>query len=644
MGAIASDFSRPVKIAAGVFVVATVAWSIFYIMSVATRLGIVLGNTQYVALGTAFLLPQAFLLFRANDKRPRGRIPWYDFLAAFLAFAIPLFVFFSYGQQRAGGWGIHPPTYAFVLGIIMILLIMEGARRTGGTFFVVAVIVCASLPLLAEHLPGFLRSLPIKPERVVGNMFLTSEGIFGPIMQTFVQVFLLFIFFGVLIQVGGGGKFFINMASSFMGHTTGGAAKVAVISSSLFGTISGSATANVSVCGAFTIPMMKEAGYEPHVAAAVEAASSEGGAIMPPVMGAIAFLMANFLGIPYWRVALAAIIPALIYYWCLFSQVHFHAVNHKLKGIPKSELPSARKTLIDGWHIAATLFLLIYFLFIEKMTPGKSVMFTSLIYIVLCYMRKSTRPTSETYKALIMGSAKVFGQLTGILLAIGIIVAGVGLSGVDMSTAQWLGNGSHSVWIALLALCAAAFVLGTGMPGSAIYMLLAVLMAPALETFGLAVLAIHMTILYWGLIADFTPPTAVAPTIAAGYAGANPLKTQWQTMRLGAVIFIAPFFFVFHPVILFIDFQLADFVWVVASAAIGFWLVARGFEGYESGSRAKTARRILVLAAGVAVLSMTWWAQVVGIVLAVGLEVFARRNKVIVPSQGGSGQSMQKTN
>ncbi|MDO8473671.1 MAG: TRAP transporter fused permease subunit [Dehalococcoidia bacterium] len=643
MGANTGDYSRLVKITAGVLVVATLAWSVIYVMSVATRLGIVVGSMQYVALGASLLLPQAFLLFRANDKRPKGNIPWYDLLAAIMAFAIPLYVFATYGQARSGGWGIHPPTEAIILGVAMILLVIEGARRTGGTFFVVAVVICASLPLVAQYLPGFLKSLPIQPNRAVGNMFLTSEGMFGSVMQVFVQVFLLFIFFGVLIQVGGGGKFFINLAMSFMGHTTGGAAKVAVISSSLFGTISGSATANVSVCGAFTIPMMKEAGYKPHFAAAVEAAASEGGAIMPPVMGAIAFLMANFLGIPYWRVALAAIVPALIYYWCLFSQVHFHAVNHNLIGVPKGELPSAKKTLIEGYHIVATLVILIWLLFIEKLTPGKAVMFTSIAYIVLCCLRKSTRPTKETLKAMLQNSARIFGQLSAILLAIGIIVAGIGLSGIDMSTAQWLGNGTHSVWVGLLALCAAAFVLGTGMPGSAIYLLLAILMAPALVTFGLSLLAVHMTILYWGLIADFTPPTAVAPTVAAGYAGANPLKTQWQTMRLGAVIFIAPFFFVFHPVILFENFQLAEFVWVVASAAIGFWLVARGFEGYEPGSRAKIARRVLALAAGVMILSMTWWAQVVGIVLAAGLEVFARRGKVTVPSQGRSGHPAQKT-
>jgi len=633
-------YDRAVKITAGVLVIATLAVSVFYVMSIAPRLGIVVGSIQYVALGTSLLLPQAFLQFRATDKRPKGQIPWYDFLAALLSFAIPFFVFVTYNQARAGGWGLFPPTSAFVLGIILILLVIEGARRTGGNFFVITVIVCGAVPLFAHVLPGFLQNLPVQPGRVIGTIFLTSNGIFGSVMQTFVLVFLLYIFFGVLIQVVGGGTFFNNIALALLGHTAGGAAKVAVISSSLFGMISGSASANVSVDGAVTIPMMKKAGYKPHFAAAVEAAASEGGAIMPPVMGAVAFIMADFLGLPYWRIALAAIVPAILYYWCLFSQVHFHAINHGMKGLPRNELPPLGKSLLDGWHVIATVLVLVWLLFVQKVSPGKSVLIASVAFLLFSSMRKSTRPNPAMLTGLLQGSARVFGQLAAIILAIGVIIGGIGLAGIDMSLTQWLESGTHSVWVGLLSLAIAAFVLGTGMPGSAIYLLLAVLMAPPLETFGLNRLAIHMTILYWGLLADFTPPTAVGPMIAAGYAGASPIKTCLQTMRLGAVLYVAPLFFIFHPVILFEEFKIVPFLYVVASAFLGFRLVARAFEGYPPpASLAKNARRLVALASGIMILSMLWYLQVAGMLIAAGLTVLSNEGKFRVPFLGRSSPS-----
>ncbi len=616
---------RAISYALTVFIV---LFSTFYITSMATRLNMVVSYMQYISIGSAVLLPLAFICFRANRKTPGDRVPWYDVFAAVLGFAIPFYVVFTYYQGKMGGWGTVPPATAVVLGIVMIVLVIEAARRTAGTFFAITVVVGVTLPLYVQYLPGLFASLPVGPEKLVGTLFLTENGMFGQVMKTFILVFLLYIFFGVLVQVGGGGKFFNDIAMALLGHTTGGPAKVAVISSSLFGMISGSAAANISVDGAFTIPMMKRAGYEPHFAAAVEASSSEGGIIMPPVMGAVAFIMADFLGMPYWRVALAAAVPAVLYYWCLFSQVHFHAVNHGMKGIPRDkELPPLRKTLFEGWHLILTIGILVYLLFVGKMSPGKSVLVTSVFFVVACSVRKSTRPTMGTFVDLLRASARVFGQLAPILLAIGLIVGGIGLSGLDISVVQWLTSDTGtSVWVALLILALAALILGTGMPGSAIYLLLAVLMAPALESYGLSQLAVHMTILYWGLLADFTPPTAVGPSIAAGYAGASPMRTTLQTMRLGVVIYLAPFFFIFHPVILFEQFQVWPFILVVASAFVGFRFLARAFEGYEPpSSLAKLVQRVVALAAGVLILSMTWYLQVAGVLLAVTLVLMGGR-------------------
>ncbi len=616
-----NEYSRAVKGVAVALSACAVLLTIFYALAGAPRLGIVMGSMQYINLGASLLLPLGFILYRANERTPRNLIPWYDVIAAVLSFGIPLYVFATYEKALSSSWIVFPPTTALVLGIIMSLLVLEAARRTGGVFFAATAAVLATLPMWVHFLPGFLKGNEFTLGRVVGSFFISTEGIFGTVMKTFILTFLLFIFFGVATQIVGAGKFFTNVAMALLGRATGGPAKAAVIASSLFGTISGSASANVTVCGTFTIPLMIQAGYKPHFAAAVESAASEGGIIMPPIMGAVAFIMADFLGIPYWRVAAAAAIPAILYYWCLFSQVHFHAVNHGLRKLERSEIPSLRKTLLEGWHFVVTALFLVWLLFVQKTNPGQAALFTTIALLLLCSIQKSTRPNLKVMGDLLFTSARVFGQLAPVLLGIGLIIAGINLSGLGMSVTQWLETGAGAnVWLGLLVLAIAAFVLGTGMPGTAIYMLLALLMAPPLESLGLNRLAVHMTILYWGLMADLTPPTAIAPTIAAGYAGASPMKTSLQAMRLASVIYIAPFFFVFHPVLLFEQFSIRPFAYTVLSAVVGFWLLARGFEGYgPPGNWNKHVRRLAALAAGAAMLTMSWYIQVIGVLLAAAL-------------------------
>lgn len=611
-------YDRIVKGVAWVLVTCAVLLSAFYALSVAPRLGIVMGTTQFVNLAAALLLPLAFLLVRAKELPKYSTLPWYDALAALLSFGIPMFAFVTYTRALTSSWIIFPPSLVLALGIVMSVLVVEAARRTGGKFFVISVVILALAPFYVQFLPGFLKGNPYTLPRVIGSYFVGSEGIFGSVMKTFILSFLLFIFFGVATQACGAGKFFTNVSLALLGRYRGGSAKAAIVASSLFGTISGSASANVTVCGSFTIPMMKQAGYKPHFAAAVEAASSEGGIIMPPVMGAVAFVMADFLGLSYWKIALAAIVPAILYYWCLFSQVHFHALNHGLKAVPPGSVPPLRETLREGWHLVLVAVFLVWLLFVQKVNPGQAALFATVALFAVSSVRKSTRPDAKMMVTLVETSAKVFAQLAPIIMAIGLIIAGISLSGLGMSFTQWLQtiSGSSPV-LGLVALAMAAFVLGTGMPGVAIYMLLALLMAPTLESFGLNRVAVHMTILYWGLMADFTPPTAIAPTIAAGYAGASPLATSLQAMRLAAVIYVAPFFFVFHPVILFQHFQIAPFIFTVVSAFLGCWLLARAFEGYGPASDwRKHTMRLAALVSGAAVLSMVWYLQIPGIAIA----------------------------
>ncbi len=621
--------NRVVRVIAVVLGTCAVLESAFYVTSAAPRLNMVIGTLQYVSLGASFLLPLPFLLMRANGKAPKDKVPWYDVIAAILSFLVPLVMFFNDERARIGMWGMFPPKPVLVAGITMCILVAEGSRRAAGNFFAGAVVVLGLAPIYVHLLPGFLKGRTVDLDRLIGVNFTTSHGMFGTVMQTFILVYLLFIFFGVATQLAGAGEFFTNLSISLLRNARGASGKVAVIASSLFGTISGSASANVSVCGSFTIPMMKRGGYSPHFAAAVEAASSEGGILMPPVMGAVAFIMANFLGIPYWRVALAALVPAVLYYVSLFAQVHFHAVNHGLGAVELAERPTLRKALLQGWHIIVAALILVWLLFIVKMNAGQSALLATVALFALTMIRKSTRPSSADISKLAGDSAKVFGHLGPVLLAIGIIVAGIDVSGLGMSFTQWLRAG-QSPFAALLSLAVIAFVLGTAMPVAAVYMLLAVLMGPALESFGLNRIAVHMTILYWGVMSDFTPPTAIGPTIAAGYAGASPMKTCLQAMRLAGVIYIAPFFFIFHPVLLFEDFQIVPFVFAVSSGVVGLLLLARAFEGYgPPGNGIKRFKRLTSLVASLLFLSMIWYLVVAGVVLAVVILLSGRAEEVL---------------
>ncbi|MDO8473531.1 MAG: TRAP transporter fused permease subunit [Dehalococcoidia bacterium] len=611
---------KTVRVVCGTLGLLGVLLSTFYVLGMAPRLNWVIGIKQFLYLGASLFLPICFLLFRASEGPRDRKVPWYDFLAAAICFAIPLYLYFTYQEAEIKSWSIFPPITVVVLGVIMCVLLLEAGRRTAGKFFAICCLVMLIVPMVGSYLPGMLQTSKFSLDRLIGTVFVSGSGMFGSIMQVFVLVYLLFIFFGLATQIAGAGKFFTNIAFAFLGRARGGTAKAAVISSSLFGTISGSATANVMVSGSFTIPMMKNAGYKPHIAAAIESAASEGGIIMPPVMGAVAFIMANFLGIPYWKVALAAAVPAVLYYWCLFSQVHIHAINNFPAKTERTDVPPLGKTLLEGWHLIITAAVLVWSLFISKMPTGQSALLTTVVLLVLCTINPATRPNWASLVKMVEDSSRIFGQVAAILLGVGLITGGFALSGLHVAAAQWLQSSSPNVWIALLILAVVCVALGTGLPGGAVYVIVAVLLAPGLVKMGLNQMAVHMTILYWGLIADFTPPTAITPVVAAGFAGASPMKTTWQSMRFAAVIYIAPFFFIFHPVILLQNFQILPFAYAVLSAFPGFYLVAQGFEGFGSPeTRFKIVKRVVILVAAVLVLTMTWYLQIVGVVLAGGV-------------------------
>ncbi len=622
----AGNPNKTVKTVTSILASAGVLWSVFYVLGGAPRLNVPIGLLQFLHVGASLFLPLVFILRRATNAASRDRVPWYDIVAAVLAFLIPLYLMTHYRQSQYGAWAFSPPTLVVYLGVIMVALVIEGTRRAAGTFMATAALLLALSPLYVHFLPGIFKGATFGIHRIVGTLFISANGMFGSVMSVFILTFLLFIFFGVVLQAAGAGRFFTNIALALLGETRGGAAKVAVIASSLFGTVSGSATANVMVSGSFTIPMMKASGLPGERAAAIEAAASEGGILMPPVMGAVAFVMADFLGIPYWRVAVAAAVPAVLYYWCLFCQVHRYAVNHGLRGVPRDQVPPLGRTVIEGWHIPATFVVLVLTLFVLKISPGQAALWTTISLFLFTALNKFTRSGIVKVIRESADSGRIFAQLAPIILAVGLIIGGLDLSGLSVSVVQWMGGiASNNVATALLVVAAASFVLGTGLPAMAVYILLAILLAPVLEGMGLNRIAVHLTILYWGILSDFTPPTAITPFVAAGFADASPLKTALHTMRFGVVIFLAPLFFVFRPVLILQDFQLLPFMLLFLFAVVGLWLLAQALEGYAppETSTQRWMRLACLVGAGM-ILSLVWYIQIAGVLVAAAIVLVGR--------------------
>ena len=508
-----------------------------------------------------------------------------------------------------------------ITGTVFMIILLELARRVAGIPMVIIAVFFFAQNCFAQNLPGIFRRMNMPYKSMVDFVVMRTDGIFGMPVQIMSTYVVLFMIFAALLDVSGAGQFFIDFATSLTGKSRGGPAKAAVVSSAAFGTISGSAIANVAGTGSITIPLMKKIGYDATFAGAVEAVSSTGGQIMPPIMGAVAFILAQNINMKYIEVAGRAVLPAILYFACVFFVVDFRAKKLNLSGTPKEFIPDFKKTLLNGWQLIIPLVVLVWLLAI-----GRSAQFSALVgsfvLIAVASMRKWTRMDGRhILKGFTQGVADS-AVVAVTAAAAGIIIGGVTNTGVNLLFANQVVKLSHgNLFITLLLVAVTCLLLGMGMTTSAVYISVATIMAPALIKLGITPLCAHLFVLYYGCICVITPPVALASYTAAGISGASPSRTGWASFRIGITAFIVPFIFVYQPVMLMYG-TLPEIVLCTATSLVGCWGIAAAIEGWVT-TALNPLERILFAAAGLLLMVPGIPTDVIGVavlVLAYGLQ------------------------
>jgi TRAP transporter 4TM/12TM fusion protein len=485
----------------------------------------------------------------------------------------------------------------WILGGLALILVLEATRRVAGGTLAWLALAVILYTKFAEFLPGILYSKSPSWARIVSYLYLDSNAMLGLPIDVAAGVVVAFILFGQALYAVGGDKFLTDLALIATGRYRGGPAKVSVVSSALFGTVSGSAVANVVVDGAITIPLMKRTGFTAHMAAAIEAVASNGGQIMPPVMGAAAFLMAEYLNLPYGQIALAAAVPALLYYLALFTQIDLEAAKHGLAGLPADQIPRFRKIIKSGWVFLIPLGILIYTLMVENWEAGKAGMVAVLAVFGVGTLQRSTRPSFAKITAALEETGKTLLDIAVITALAGIVIGALHLSGFTFKISLLLVTLSgNNVFLLLLITAFGCLFLGLPLPTTVVYITLAVLAAPALVQLGIPPLAAHLFLFYFGMVSLITPPDCLPVYIAASMAQANFWQTGWTAMRLGIAAYIVPFIFALHPPLILMG-NAKEILIAVVTAVIGIVLLAAGCAGYLFRPLGWSKRGLLWIAA-----------------------------------------------
>lgn len=575
-----------------------------------------------IHLGFVMLL--AFLLYPATSKSSREKVHFTDIILGVTGACAAGYLVWNYKALigRAGAY----TTVDIIVGIIGILLVFEICRRAVGLPILIIAAAFIAYAYLGPYMPGFLNHRGYSLKRIVSHLYFTTEGVMGIPLGVCSTFIFLFILFGSFLEKTGIGKFFIDIANSIAGFAAGGPAKVAVLTSALEGTVSGSSVSNTVGSGSFTIPMMKSLGYKPEFAAAVEAAASTGGQIMPPIMGAAAFLMAESLGISYMQIAKAAIIPALLYFTGIWIMIHFEAKKLGMRGLNKDELPKLWKVLKERGHLFLPLVAIIYFL-TEGATPVKAAIYGIIFSIIASVIRKSTRMSFRDFiDALEVGARNILSVAIACATA-GIIIGVVTLTGLGLKMATGLLDISGGVKIlTLFFTMIASLILGMGVPTTANYLITSTITAPAVMQLGVPMLAAHMFTFYFGIVADITPPVALAAYAGSAIAKSNPFKTGLTATKLAIAAFIIPYIFVYNPALLLIDTTPLQVVQIVVTSLIGMTGVGAAMEGYFL-THAGWIERGLLLIGGLCLIDPNLHTDMIGVGLIVVTLLWQIRKK-----------------
>jgi len=531
-------------------------------------------ETQYFYALLGLLAPWAFVTFPSK--------PWIDWPLAVTFVAILLGFFVTAEQALDEAWEFAAPDAAVYACLAMWLMLLEALRRAAGWPLCLIAGAFSVLPVVTEFMPGPLNGLPSSWAETASYHLLSIESVFGLPFRAFADLVIGFVVFGVVLQFTGGGQFFLNLAFAILGRQRGGPAKVAIVSSGLMGSMSGSVVTNVLTTGQLTIPAMRKSGMAREVAGGVEACASTGGVLLPPIMGSTAFVMATLLDIAYIDVAAAAALPAFLYFASLYLQIDAYAGRENVVGLAEEDIPSLAKTIAEGWFYLGAFALLIFLLIFLQQESIAPYYATAALLVLNQFSPKHRLDLSGAVD-LMYGVGKLLIELVVVLAGVGLIVGSLSLTGLSGTLVNdLLSLAGDDIGLLLFMGAITSFVLGIGMTVTAAYIFLAVVLAPALVSQDLNALSVHLFILYWAMLSYITPPVALGAYAAASIAEANPLKTGFAAMRLGSVIYIIPFIFVLDVAFILQGPWYAS-AQVFAEAIFGVWLICAGLQGYLAG-------------------------------------------------------------
>ncbi|MFU2144127.1 TRAP transporter permease [Gallibacterium anatis] len=622
-----------------IITIVAVAYSLFHLYITFYPMPTLLQRALHVGIGALLI----FLVYPAAKKYSKRGIMWFDWILGILALITAGYLCYEYDALMTTRGGI-PNENDVIFAIITTLIVIEAARRLTGYILIIFSLLFLLYPFISsmDFMPDRLLTRYYDIGDIFGQLYLKTEGLYSSAIGASVSFIFLFILFGAFLAKSGMGKLFNDLALALAGSRQGGPAKVAVISSGFMGSINGAAVANVVSTGAFTIPLMKKIGYHPNFAGAVEASASVGGQILPPIMGASAFIMAETTGVKYSTIALAALLPALLYYISVIAQVHFRAGKRNLKGLSKDQLPQLKLVMKERGHMFIPIIALVAFL-IESVPVGYAASYTILITIVVSWLRKETRMGLKEIIEALEDGAKQSLPVMAACAVVGIIIGVVNLTSFGtVMTAYIVTFGAGSLLLTLILTMLASIVLGMGLPSIPAYIITATMAAPALADFNIPLLVSHMFVFYFGIFANITPPVALASFAGAGIAGGDPMRTGWQSLKLALAGFIIPFIFVYNPNMLMIDINNAvitansfplpavtEIISVCVTSILGVIGLSAAIEGYFKHS-INNIFRIILAVGSVLLISPEFISDIIGItILAIMLIINLKQVKMV---------------
>lgn len=594
---------------------------------------------KHRSLHVSMILILAFAMYPATKKASRKVIAWYDYILMALSAAVPLYMWLDYFNiiNRAG----KPNSMDVIIGTLLTLLVLEATRRVCGLalpilglIFIAYSLMGTKQGLIPIDIPGIFLHRGYTWQKLMSHFFANTEGIYGSSVNVASTYIFLFIAFGEIMNKCGMGKFFNDIANALAGGSKGGPAKVAVVASGLLGMINGAAVAVVVTTGSFTIPLMKKTGYDNEFSGAIVATGSVGGQLMPPVMGAAAFIMAETLGIKYSTLLVSAIIPAVIYYIGILLQIQMRAEKMGMQGTPKDQLPKIGEVMKEYGHLAIPLIFLVYMLFFSGKTVIMAAFYTIIFTIVVAELRPNTRMSLDDIIDAMVASAKSTVSVAIACACVGIIVGVSSITGFALNMASTIIQiGGQNLMFTLMFTMVTCMILGMGLPSIPSYIITSTIAAPALVTLGIPPIAAHMFCFYFAMFANLTPPVALAAFAAAGIAGGSPMKTGWASVKLALAGFILPYMFVYNTELLLLDTPIARGIQVAITAAVGVFLISVAVEGFLF-QKVNVALRLLCFVGAYLLIDSGLITDIIGIAICAAIVILqktlAKKNVTMV--------------